>query len=66
MCPCGGYCSPMGQSKDPRYLRLKMVQLARQHGPKQAAKLLGCSHTTVRKWRERYDGTLASLEEQTR
>ena len=66
MCPYGGYYSLMRQSKDPSHLRLRMVQLAREHGPKRTAKLLGCSHTTVRKWRSRYDGTLGSLGEQSR
>ena len=66
MCPYGGYYSLMRQSKDRRLLRLKMVQWARRHGVKPAARLLGCSPQTVRQWRDRYDGTLASLAGQSR
>jgi transposase-like protein len=56
MCPYGGYYTVMRQSKDPRYLRLRMVRLAREHGVKPAARLLGCSPQTVRSWRDRGDG----------
>jgi transposase len=62
MCPHGGYYHLMRQSKDPKYLRLRMVQLAKEHGTKPAARLFGCAPNTVRKWLRRYDGTLASLE----
>gem|GEM_PF-5749157 len=41
MCPHGGYYSLIRQSKDTRPLRLRMVQLAREHGTKRAVKLLG-------------------------
>jgi len=53
----------MRQSKDKRYLRLKMVQTARKHGIKAAARLCAASRNTVRKWLGRYEGTLASLED---
>ena len=62
MCPYAGYYDLMRQGKGPRYLRLKMVQLAKERGIKPAARLLRCSPNTVRKWLRRYDRTLASLE----
>lgn len=66
MCPYGGYYRLMRQSKDKRYLRLKMVQTARTNGIKVAARLFGCSRNTVRKWLGRFEGTLTSLEDHSR
>ena len=66
MCPYGGYYTLMRQSKDKRYLRLKMVQTARKHGIKAAARLFSCSRNTIRKWISRFDGTLASLADLSR
>jgi len=65
MCP-HGYYTLMRESKDPRYLRLRMVQQARRIGVKQTATLFGCSPNTVRKWMERFDGTLSSLQDRSR
>jgi len=61
-----GYYTLMRESKDPRYLRLRLVQQARRLGVKPTARLFGCAANTVRKWRRRFDGTLASLAEQSR
>lgn len=66
MCPYGGYYILMLQSKDKRYLRLKMVQTTRADGIKAAARLFACSRNTIRKWCSRFDGTLSSLEERSR
>jgi len=66
MCPIP-YYETMRQSKDPRYLRLKMAQYAQEHGNKPAAKVFGATVKTVRKWRVRYekDG-YAGLSERSR
>ena len=61
-----GYYTLVRESKDPRHLRLRMVQLARRLGVKPAARLFATSPNTVRKWLRRFDGTLASLAEQSR
>ena len=61
-----GYYTLMRESKDPRYLRLRMVQQARRLGVKPAARLFATSPNTVRKWLARFDGTLASLSDQSR
>ena len=66
MCPYGGYYTIMRESKDSRQLRLKLVQTARREGIKAAARLFSCSPNTVRKWLGRFDGTLSSLEDQSR
>ena len=65
MCP-NGYYTIMRESKDPRKLRLRMVQEARRSGVKPTARLFGCSPNTVRKWTRRFDGSLASLSEMSR
>ena len=65
MCP-HGYYNLMRESKDPTYLRLRMVQQARRIGIKPTAALFGCSPNTVRKWVRRFDRTLASLQERSR
>ena len=66
MCPYGGYYTLMRQSKDKKYLRLKIVQTAREHGIKAAARLFSCSRNTIRKWCSRFDGTLGSLDDRSR
>ena len=65
MCPFK-YYDFMRICKDTKYLRLKLVQFARQEGVKPAARAFGCSPKTVRKWRDRYDGSLKSLSERSR
>jgi transposase len=61
-----GYYTLMRESKDSRYLRLRLVQQARRLGVKAAARLFACTPNTVRKWLARFDGTLASLADQSR
>lgn len=65
MCP-HGYYQLMRESKDPRYLRLRMTQQAKRLGVKPAARLFACSPNTVRKWMARFDGSLQSLSERSR
>lgn len=54
MCPTP-YYELMRNSKDPRYLRLKIAQYAQAHGNKPAARAFGTMVKTVRKWRRRYE-----------
>ena len=56
----------MRNSKDPRYLRLEMVQYAKEHGVKPAARHFQTTPKTVRDWVKRYDGTLDSLAAKSR
>jgi len=65
MCPYD-YYTEMRQASDPKYLRLRMVQFAKQHGVKAAARLFHATPKTARKWRDRYDGTLESLCDHSR
>lgn len=65
MCPYA-YYTTMRESTDPRHLRLRLVQFARQHGVKPAGRAFACSPKTVRKWLRRYGGTLDSVSEQSR
>ena len=65
MCP-NGYYTIMRESKDPRKLRLRMVQEARRSGVKPTARLFDCSPNTVRKWLQRFDGSLVSLSAMSR
>lgn len=65
MCPYA-YYTIMRESTDPRHLRLRLVHYAHRHGVKPAAEAFGCTPKTVRKWRDRYDGTLDSLADQSR
>lgn len=65
MCPYT-YYSTMREIRDPKHLRLKMVQYAEAHGVKAAARHFRTTPKTVRKWRRRYDGTLESLAELSR
>jgi transposase len=53
MCPYS-YYSVMRTSKDAKYLRLKMVLTAEEHGIKRAARDFGASRNTVRKWLHRW------------
>lgn len=65
MCP-NPYYTLMRESKDNRYLRLRMVQRAQKMGIKPTAVLFGTTPKTVRKWLQRYDGTLKSLTDHSR
>ena len=66
MCPTP-YYELMRNSKDPRYLRLKIAQYAQAHGNKPAARAFGTTVKTVRKWRRRYEmNGYAGLFEQSR
>jgi len=57
MCP-HGYYTLLRESKDPRYLRLRMIQHAKREGIKPTARLLDVQPRIVRKWLGRYGGTL--------
>ena len=65
MCP-HGYYTLMRESKDPPQLRLRMVQAAKRIGVKPAARLFATTVKTIRTWRDRFDGTLASLQDRSR
>ena len=65
MCP-HGYYTLMRESKDPRYVRLRVVQSARRRGVKPTARLFRVAPNTVRKWLGRFDGTLGSLADRSR
>lgn len=56
----------MRESKDSRYLRLRMVQHAKAHGVKPAARIFHTTPKTVRLWMRRFDGTLDSLAQRSR
>ena len=61
------YYTIMRKSKDPKYLRLAMVNYAQEHGIKPAAREFSTTVKTVRKWLHRWDGeTYSSLEDQSR
>jgi transposase len=65
MCPYT-YYTAMRDSKDPRHLRLRMVLSAKEHGVKPTAQAFHTTPKTVRTWRDRFDGTLASLADRSR
>ncbi len=65
MCPYP-YFTVMRESKDRRFLRLRMVQHAQVQGVKPAARAFHVSPKTVRKWLGRFDGTMASLDDHSR
>jgi len=65
MCPYD-YYNIMRQSKDPKFLRLRMVQHALTHSIKDAARVFRTTVNTVRKWLRRFDGTMASLADHSR
>jgi len=56
----------MRQSKDPKFLRWKLVTCAQQCGVKPAARAYGSTPKTVRKWLRRFDGSLGSLADHSR
>lgn len=55
------YYDLMRQSKDPKFLRLQMVIHAKEHGVKAAARALGSTPRTIRKWLGRFKGKAADL-----
>lgn len=65
MCPEGYYLT-VRESKDPRLLRYRMVIEANKNGIKPTARLYKTTAHTVRKWLERFDGTLTSLADRSR
>lgn len=60
------YYTAMRQSQDPKFLRLRMVLYAKEHGIKPAALAFHSTAKTVRKWLKRFDGKFASLGEHSR
>ena len=54
MCPIP-YYTLMRKSKDKKYLRLQIVQHARSHSIKDAARVFKAERNTVRKWLRRYE-----------
>ena len=66
MCPIP-YYNMTRESKDPKYIRFELVRLAKERGKKSAARLMGTTVKTVRKWVSRWiPGTLQGLEEHSR
>jgi len=65
VCPYD-YYTEMRQVRQPELLRLRLVQHARQHGIKDAARAFRVTPKTVRKWVARFDGSLESLRELSR
>jgi len=65
MCPYD-YYTEMRDASDPKHLRLRLVQYAKVHGVKEAARQFHTTPKTVRKWRRRYDGRLDSLADHSR
>lgn len=63
---CQPYYTTMRESKDPRNLRLRMVQMARDKGIKPTARSFKTSPQTVRKWFARWDGSWESLADENR
>jgi transposase len=60
------YYTEMRDASDPKHLRLRLIQYAKAHGVKAAARAFQTTPKTVRKWRDRYDGTLESLADLSR
>ena len=61
------YYDLMRHSSDPRFLRLRMVRYALEHGVKPCARFFGTTPRTVRKWRDRYQaGGYAALVDRSR
>lgn len=57
----------MRNSNDPRFLRLRMVHFALEHGVKPCARAFSTTPKTVRKWRDRYEqGGYQALADQSR
>ena len=65
MCPYD-YYTEMRDARQPELLRLRLVQHARTHGVKAAARAFHVTPKTVRKWVARFDGSLESLREKSR
>ena len=65
MCPYD-YYTEMRQASDPKHLRLHLVQFAKEHGVKAAARAFRTTPKTVRKWRDRYNGRLDDLQNLSR
>ncbi len=47
------------------HFRQRLIEYAKKHGATKAADRYHLSRKTVHKWLKRYDGTLASLEDQS-
>lgn len=60
------YYTVMRQSQDPKTLRLRMAFYARDHGVKPTARAFKSTPKTVRKWMNRFNGKLASLQARSR
>jgi len=65
VCPYD-YYTEMRDARQPELLRLRLVQYARAHGVKPAARAFHVTPKTVRKWVARYNGSLSSLREHSR
>lgn len=66
MCPIG-YYTMIRNYKDKKYVRLKMVDYAKKHGNKPAARMFGATVKTVRKWLRRWEEAgLKGLEDRSR
>jgi transposase len=65
MCPYD-YYTIMRQSKDPKFLRIRIIQYAGAYSIKAAARCFHISIKTVRKWLRRFDGTLESIADHSR
>ena len=62
-----GHFDMLLRLKDPRLYRLKVVQYAKEHGVKPAARKFNTSAQTVRKWMKRWEpGSLNGLEDRSR
>lgn len=61
------YYDLMRNSQDPRFLRLRMVRFAKEHGVKPCARAFSTTPKTVRKWRDRYEeGGYQALQDRSR
>lgn len=60
------YYTVMRQSQDPKLLRLRMALYAKEHGVKPAVRAFHSTPRTVRKWMNRFNGKLASLQAHSR
>ncbi len=61
------YYDLMRESRDPRFLRLRMVRFAQEHGILPTARAFSVRRKTVRKWLRRYeDGGYPELSDRSR
>ena len=61
------YFDMMRQSKDPKFIRYRMVCYAKEHGVKPAARAFNTTPKTVRKWLKRWEpGSMEGLSEKSR